>query len=141
MSDELKVQIPSGYRWVNVGETRSSEIWLSADHGRWKPVPIIFGHMEHEFTYITPILPEKPEAVAVALETSDGMLRFHNPNEHDGAMPWLASCAPCIVGPEWAFAGFVWESGSVNLQYVDVVDGKIIYAKAVRFLRVQGGAK
>ena len=59
MSDELKVQIPAGYRWVNVGETRSSEIWLSADHGRWKPVPIIFGHMEHEFTYITPIEPPK----------------------------------------------------------------------------------
>lgn len=87
--------------------------------------------------------PPKPETVDVALETSYGMLRFHNPNERDGAMAWLASCAPCIVGPDWAFVGFVWDgppNDQAQRHYYKIKATGVVYAKAVRFRRV-GGAK
>lgn len=135
MSAELKVKIPDGYRWVKMNEERTGK-WLYQCAGVWRESQDQYSYSD--WYYITPIEPPKPDTVDVEITESGGRLWFVNP-QYGELLPVYA--ATSIVGFEWAFAGFVWESGSVNLQYVDVVDDKIIYAKAVRFRRVQGGAK
>ena len=197
MSDELKVQIPEGYRWVKMNEKRTGK-WLYQCAGAWMESQDQYSYSD--WYYITPIeppkptenwlddrgfeltgdcrapsvgdiyadnllgamvpvscdsktsdtkprwilrkkAPPKPEAVDVEIKTSkyDGWLEATNPNNDN---PYTLASMPCIVGPDWAFAGFVWGDDGPSIQhYYLVEEHRVKYAKAVRFRRVQGGAK
>lgn len=194
MSEELKVQIPDGYRWVEMNEERTGK-WLYQCAGVWRESQD--QHSNSDWYYITPILPPKPpqdwldkhgveltgecrvvnhsetgsvifafadgeayricenswistpawilrkkappETVDVEIKTDNsGWLKATNPNND---CPYNFASMPCIVGPEWAFAGFVWGEGGPEIQHYYLVDGdRVKYAKSVRFRRV-GGAK
>lgn len=138
MSEELKVKIPDGYRWVKPGEDRNGQVWKTQQCGYWRNT--IMPNCCSDYHIITPIEPPKPEMVDVEINTSTGQAVFSDPNINN-SKAWMVSCAPCIVGPEWAFYGFVWENHQKTRRYYFTHDDREVkYAKAVRFRRV-GGAK
>lgn len=139
MSEELKVKIPDGYRWVEAGEDRNGRIWKTQQGGYWcnTIMPICCSN----YHIITPIEPQKPEAVDVEVIKTDSALGVKNPN--DGCL-YLLHNFPSIVGPDWAFAGFVWDgppNDQAQRHYYKIKATGVVYAKAVRFRRVQRGAK
>ena len=137
MSDELKIQIPDGYRWVKAGEV-VSELYEQAE-GRW--VRSARGSTQINWHYITPIESPKPEFEDAGIGTSGGYLGFVNPNDDRWCKLYEA---PSINGVDWVFAGFVWEGDDrPRHDYYNKQDedSPVEYAKAVRFRRVQGGAK
>lgn len=138
MNEEMKVKIPDGYRWVKPGEDRNGRIWKTQQGGYW--CDTIMPNCCSEYHIITPIETPKPEMVDVEIVKCHGQLVFTDPNRDAKFMAYLA---PCIVGPDWAFAGFVWEGDNQErtnyyTKHNDLMPP--IYAKAVRFRRV-GGAK
>ena len=72
MSNELKVEIPAGYRWVKAGEDRNGRIWKTQQGGYW--CHTIMPNCCSNYHIITPIEPPKPEAVDVGIKTSHGMV-------------------------------------------------------------------
>lgn len=135
MNEELKVQIPDGYRWVKAGEV-VSELYEQAE-GRW--VRSARGRTQINWHYITPIEPPKPETVDVKIVKTDSALVAKNPND---GFDYLLHNFPCVVAPAWEFAGFVWDDDGPSTQhYYLVEEHRVKYAKAVRFRRVRRGAK
>lgn len=136
--DKHGVELTGECRVVNKSETGSVIFAALTDYGAY----ILWENawVSKPAWILRKKAPPKPETVDVEIKTSkyDGWLEATNPNNDS---TYTLASMPCIVGPDWAFAGFVWDDLPFSVDhYFRVIDGKTDYAKAVRFRRVQGGA-
>lgn len=157
MRGKLQIQLPAGYRWVELNEVKNESDWLYADDGYWN----VSGHdgnycCKLDYYYITSCTTPavdtqyqgtKPDNEDKTTDTTtqdvlfvpvcghNSMLYFINPNTD---LICGLNYATTVVGPTWAFDGFVFEDGNVYgyFHHLSYDSDRVVYCKQISFRKV-----